>query len=160
MSRQEIEFNKNEKEDDSDLNEVERGLHVDSRGVLLVVQEQGHSDEHIFKTKQESHRGSQRWFDMQHHLVVHPAEVCQSPHRNAYPDKHPERAAQAMSAARRPECHYRSKTTRQDFQEVGEKGSGGGSAERRRFEQVQGDNHRGKDQGLSGHPLSYFRVSA
>ena len=150
---QKVEFDENEKENNADLNEVENHFHVDFRGILVLVQEQGHGDEHIFKPKEESHDGSLRWFAVQHHFVIHPPEVRKAPHRNAHPDKQPEGPAQAVSPAGRSKHHHGRKPAGKDFQEVGNQGTRRGSSERRCLKKMQRDNDRGKDQGLSGHFL-------
>ena len=51
VRRQVVKFHINKKEDDSDLDEVERGFRVDPRGVLVLVQEQGHREEYVLKAK-------------------------------------------------------------------------------------------------------------
>ena len=86
---QEIKFHENEEENYADLNEIEKRFHVDPPRIFVLVQEQGHSNEHIFEAKKESHGGRQRRFTVQHYLVVQPAEIGYAPGGDACAHQQP-----------------------------------------------------------------------
>ena len=67
--------------------------------------------------------------------------------------------AKAPAPAVCPKRHHRRKTAGKDLQKIGQKGSGRGGSQRRRLAKMQRDDDCRKDQGLSGHALSWYRVS-
>src|SRR5258706_11063280 len=73
--RQVVKFDINKEKNDSDLDEVKGGFRIDPRRILILVQEQGYSDQHAFQAEQESHHRGCRWVAVQHNLVVHPTQV-------------------------------------------------------------------------------------
>ncbi len=95
----------NQKKQNADLHEVQRLGQIHSRVRFILIQENGHHEEHAMRVEQKSDQRAGRRLHVKKKFEVSPAKVGQSPDSHPESHQHPERADESRRSLGRLKAH-------------------------------------------------------